>query len=194
MPLLKNGRGKAMKVTILNGNPDASNTIFDDYLKKLSEILSSESNQVIIFTLRDMDIKYCRGCWGCWVKTPGECLVEDDTREIRCKFIPSDLVLFASPVRMGFTSALLKRAHERLLPLIHPYLELVDGEVHHIARYDKYPLMALLLEKGEDVDEEDIKIISDIYRRDAINFKTSFCFTKSTSDPLEEVANEINGL
>jgi multimeric flavodoxin WrbA len=186
--------GKDMKVTILNGNSDASNTIFNDYLKKLSEIISSESNQVITFTLRDMDINYCRGCWGCWVKTPGECVAEDDTREIRRKVIDSDLTLFASPVIMGFTSALLKRAHERFLPLIHPYFELVDGEMHHIARYDKYPLMALLLEKGEDVDEEDIKIITDIYRRDAINFKTSFCFTKFTSDPLEEVANEINSL
>lgn len=183
-----------MKVTILNGNPDVSNTVFDDYLKKLSDALSSDSNEVTIFTLRDMDLKYCRGCWGCWVKTPGECVVKDDTREIRRYCINSDLALFASPVFMGFTSALLKRAHERLLPLIHPYFELVDGEVHHLARYDKYPLMALLLEKGEDTDEEDIKIISDIYRRDAINLKTSFCFTRLISDPIEEVASEINGL
>jgi hypothetical protein len=54
--------------------------------------------------------------------------------------------------------------------------------------------MALLLEKGNDTDEGDIKIISDIYRRDAINFKTKFCFTKLTSDPIEEVANEIDSV
>lgn len=59
------------------------------------------------------------------------------------------------------------------------------------SRYDKYPLMSLLLEKGKDTDEGDIRIISDIYRRDAINFKTSFCLAKLTSDPVEEVANEI---
>jgi multimeric flavodoxin WrbA len=183
-----------VKITILNVNPDVSNTVYDGYLKKLSDILSSDRNEITTFTLRDMDFKYCRGCWGCWVKTPGECVVRDDTREIRRQYIHSDLVLFASPVIMGFTSALLKRAHERLLPLIHPYFELVDGEVHHLARYDKYPLMALLLEKGKEVDEEDIEIISDIYRRDAINLKTSFGFTRFTSDPIEEVANEINGL
>jgi hypothetical protein len=70
---------------------------------------------------------------------------------------------------MGFTSALLKKTHEKLLPLVHPYLEFVQNEVRHLARYEKYPLMALLLEKGNDTDEEDIKIISDLYRRDAIN-------------------------
>jgi multimeric flavodoxin WrbA len=183
-----------MKITILNGNPDASNVVFDDYLKKLSDALLSDRNETTIFTLRDMDLKYCRGCFGCWVKTPGECVVKDDTRKIRRQYINSDLALFASPVVMGFTSALLKRAHERFIPLIHPYFELVDGEMHHLSRYDKYPLMALLLEKGKDTDEEDMEIISDIYRRDAINFKTSFCFTRVTSDPIEEVANEISGL
>jgi len=121
-------------------------------------------------------------------------VVKDDTREIRRQYIHSDLALFASPIVMGFTSALLKRAHDKLIPLIHPYFEFVNGEVHHLPRYDKYPLMGLLLEKGKDVDEEDIKIISDIYRRDAINFKSSFCFTRFTSDSIEGVANEINRL
>ena len=183
-----------MKVTILNGNPVAINTVFDDYLKKLSDALSSDRNEITTFTLRDMELKYCRGCWSCWVKTPGECAVKDDTREIRHQYIHSDLALFASPVFMGFTSALLKKVHDKLIPLLHPYFVFVNGEVHHLARYDKYPLMSLLLEKGKDVDEEDIEIISDVYRRDAINFKTSFCFTRFTGDSIEEVANEINSI
>ena len=184
-----------MKITILNGNPNASNIAFDDYLNRLSDALSWDRNEITIFTLRDMDLRYCRGCWGCWLKTPGECVVKDDTHEIRRQYINSDLALFASPVVMGFTSALLKRAHEKLFPpLLLPHFALVQNEVYHAARYDKYPLMALLLEKGENTDEEDIGIISDIYRRDAINLWTSFSFTRFTSDPIEEIANEINGL
>jgi multimeric flavodoxin WrbA len=181
-----------MKITILNGNPDVNNAKFDTYLKNLSDLLESSKHTVTILKLREKDIKYCTGCFGCWVKTPGECVVPDDTRDIRREYIHSDFVLFASPVIMGFTSALLKKAHDKLIPLIHPYFELVQNEVHHLSRYDKYPLMGLLLEKGTDTDEEDFRIISDIYRRDAINFKTSFCFATLTSDPVEEVANEIN--
>jgi len=30
--------------------------------------------------------------------------------------------------------------------------------------------------------------------RDAVNLKTSFCFTRLTDDPIEEVANEINSI
>jgi len=181
-----------MKITILNGNPNADNVKFDNYLKNLSDLLESSQHTVTILKLREMDIRYCIGCWGCWAKTPGECIVADGSRDICREYINSDFVLFASPVIMGFTSALLKKARDKLIPLLHPYFRIVQNEVHHLPRYDKYPLMGLLLEKGKDTDEEDIKIISDISRRGAISFKTSFCFTKLTSDPVEEVANEIN--
>ena len=183
-----------MKITILNGNPNANNRRFDKYLKQLSDLLESGKHTATILQLREMDVRYCVGCFGCWVKTPGECVSKDGSHDIRREVINSDLVLFASPLIMGFTSALLKKAHDKLIPLIHPYFELVQNETYHIARYDKYPLMGLLLEKDEDTDEEDLKIVSDIYRRDAINFKTSFCFTRLTDDPVEEVANEINSI
>jgi multimeric flavodoxin WrbA len=183
-----------MKITMLNGNPNADNVAFDNYLRELSHHLELRHHTVNVFNLREMDIKYCVGCFSYWVKTPGKCIKKDNSGDICRAYINSDLVLFASPVIMGFTSALLKKTHEKLLPLVHPYLEFVQTEVRHLARYEKYPLMALLLEKGNDTDEEDIKIISDIYRRDAINFKTQFCFTKLTSDPLGEVADEIDSV
>ncbi len=181
-----------MKITILNGNPTAKDSRFDEYLKKLSDLLESGKHTATILQLREMDIRYCVGCFGCWVKTPGECVSKDESQDICREVIGSDLVLFASPVIMGFTSALLKKAQDKIIPLVHPYFEFVQGEVHHLARYEKYPLLGLLLQKGNNTDKEDIEIISDIYRRDAINFKTSFCFTRLTDDPVEEVANEIN--
>jgi hypothetical protein len=181
-----------MQISVLNGNPHVDNKVFDGYLQRLSDHLESHGHKVTLFTLREMDLKYCIGCFGCWVKTPGECIVKDDSSIIRKECINSDLMLFASPIIMGFTSALLKKAHDKFIPLIHPYFELVNGEVHHLARYIKYPLAALLLEKGEDVDQEDIEIISDIYRRDVVNFKTTLAFISLTSQSIEEVADEID--
>ena len=127
-----------MKITILNGNPNVEDSGFDDYLTKLKTVLESRDHTVLILHLRDMDIRYCIGCFGCWVKTPGECSnAADDTRVVCREFINSGLVIFASPVIMGFTSALLKKAHDRLLPLLTPYVRLFEGESHHVARYDK---------------------------------------------------------
>ena len=181
-----------MRVTILNGNPNEENRAFDQYLKKLSDSLVSHNNSVNTLQLRDMDIRYCIGCFGCWVKTPGECYnITDGTRVVCSDYINSDVVIFASPVIMGFTSALLKKAHDKLIPLLTPYVRLFDGESHHIARYSRYPFIGLLIQPNENTDSEDIDIISDIYQRDAINFKSSVIFTRTTSSPVEEITNAI---
>ena len=181
-----------MKITILNGNPHTSKITFDGYLKSLSEELTSNGHAVTDFELREMDIKYCIGCFGCWVKSPGECRSGDESREVCRAYINSDFVLWASPVVMGFYSALLKKVTDKFICLVHPYGEFIEGEVHHLPRYDHYPMTGLLLEKGSDTDDEDIQIISDIHNRTALNFKSSLAFTKLTIDPVEEVAGAIN--
>ena len=183
-----------MKVVILNGNPDADDRAFDDYLERLSAALTSDGHGVTVFTLREMEIQYCTGCFGCWVKTPGECVVADESRDVRRAAIHADLVLWASPVIMGFYSALLKKAADKYIPLLHPYIVVDQGEAHHLARYDRYPLAGLLLGKGPDTDDEDIAVIADIHRRTALNFKTTVPFVKLTDDPVEEVAREIGRL
>jgi len=61
-----------MKITILNGNSDADNIKFDNYLRELSDSLESSNHTVNILKLREMDIKHCVGCFGCWIRTPGQ--------------------------------------------------------------------------------------------------------------------------
>jgi multimeric flavodoxin WrbA len=180
-----------MKITILNGNPDAGNTTFDAYLKRLAETLVTAQHQATTLTLRDMDIKHCAGCWGCWVKTPGECVARDDSADVCRAAINADFVLLASPVIMGFPSAVLKKTVEKFIPLIHPYGAVVQGEAHHKARYDRYPLLGLLLEKRGDADNADVQITADIFSRTALNFKTQLAFTELTSAPAETVAEAI---
>ena len=181
-----------MKITVLNGNPYADNTAFDDYMKHLSEELVSDGHAVTSFELREMDIKYCIGCFGCWVKSPGECRSRDESREVCRAYINSDFVLWASPVIMGFYSALLKKVTDKFVCLVHPYGEFVNGEVHHLPRYDHYPMTGLLLEKGSETDDEDIQIVSDIHNRTALNFKSGSVFTKLTFEPVGEVVDAIN--
>ncbi len=74
------------------------------------------------------------------MQTPGECVAKDDSALVCRELVRSDLALFASPVIMGFPSALLKKTGEKLIPLIHPYFAIDRGEVHHRARYDHYLL------------------------------------------------------
>lgn len=181
-----------MNIVILNGNPDAGNKPFDEYIGSLSRELSGKEHEVYVHLLRNMDIRYCTGCWSCWWKTPGLCAHRDDMPAIYKSIMAADLFFFASPVVMGFMSALLKRANERLIPLIHPYIAMVKGESHHRKRYERYPALGIILGKGPDADDDDIRIISDIYKREALNFKTCLRHTFLTAQPVQEVCNAID--
>lgn len=183
-----------MKITILNGNPDTKNIDFDNYLIDLSNHLKKNNHDPNILVLREMNIKYCTGCFDCWIKKPGDCSYSDDSDIIRREYVNSDLALFASPIIMGFTSALLKKVNDKLVPLLLYHMEFVQDELHHIGRYESYPRISLLLEREKDTDDEDINIISDIYKRDAINMKTSLGFVKFTKDPIQEIVDEINSI
>ncbi len=178
-----------MKVLILNsgGSDSAINSIVRD----LKDTLSGHGVETGELILRDMKYSPCRGCFNCWVKTPGRCVFKDDGDVLCREVLHCDYVIIASPVIMGYPSAMAKNALDRIIPLIHPYLEDIDGEVHHMKRYEKYPVMGLLLEKSGDTDDEDITIITEIFERAALNLQSRLGFVKLTTSPVEEIANEI---
>jgi multimeric flavodoxin WrbA len=180
-----------MKITILNGNPDPQPTDFDSYLAQLVKILEASQHQVTQLILREMNLRYCVGCFGCWVKTPGECVTPDDGPTMCQAVIQADFMLWAAPIRMGFPSALLKKTMDKSIPLIHPYFAVDHGEAHHRARYSRYPRLGLLVGKEPNTDEKDLAIITDCFSRTALNMKSKLEFMHSTYQPVEELAQAI---
>ena len=106
-----------MKITILNGDINNTNSDFTMYLNKLEEKLKKE-NEVVKFDLKSMNLKYCTGCWSCWWRTPGLCAIKDDGEEIFRTIINSDFVIFASPLVAGFISSGLKKVKAGLVGLL----------------------------------------------------------------------------
>src|SRR5512140_475887 len=152
-----------MKITILNGNPFPS--AFDAYLAQLKSSLESKEHKVTQLDLRSVPLRYCVGCWGCWVKTPGECVARDASLEMDRAVINADFVLWAAPLKMGFPAELLKMAADKHLPLIHPYMEVDQNEAHHLRRYPRSPRVGLLVEKEATTDASDLQIVTNIYCR-----------------------------
>jgi hypothetical protein len=179
-----------MLITILNGEPSAG-TPFDRYVGEVAGRLRADGHGVTQLDLRGMEIRSCTGCFGCWVKTPGECLAHDDSADVCRAVITSDFTLFAAPMVMGFTSALLKRTTDKLIPLIHPYIIIEGGEMHHAPRYQRYPLLGLLLGADPDTDAEDLEITEAAWSRTARNLKSSLAFVAVDDRPIEEVSHEF---
>jgi multimeric flavodoxin WrbA len=178
-----------MKITILNGNPRVSE--LDEYLAKIKSSLEIKGHTVNQLDLRDLSLRYCIGCWGCWTKTPGLCSNPDDSPEMDRAVIQSDFVLWAAPLKMGFPSELLKRANDKHLPLIHPYMVVDQGEAHHLRRYPTSPRVGQLLEKEADTDARDLQIVTNIYCRTVLNFKSRLEFSLTTDSPVDDVVKRI---
>jgi len=146
-----------MKALILNGSAEADGTC-----QKAQERLGAELRQrgweVDALILRDMAIAPCRGCFGCWVKTPGLCVIKDAGRDVARRVIHSDLVALVTPVTFGGHSSELKKALDRsACPLLLPDFTRVGGEIHHKRRYDRYPaLLGVGVLAREDDESETI--------------------------------------
>lgn len=160
-----------MKAVILDGSRTA-----DDTLDLLSDVIAAEVErygyEVDNIVLRDEKIGSCTGCFGCWLRTPGICLIDDDGRKVAEKVIPSDLLVYLTPVTFGGYSSELKKAVDRAgCPSLLPFLIKIGDEIHHPARYEKtYVLLAFGVLPVPELESE--RLFATLVARNAINMHT----------------------
>jgi len=157
-----------MKATILNGatGDDALTRSATDALIALLQAGDCEVEQI---RLEKLDIAPCLGCFGCWVKTPGICVIDDAGRDVAKRAIQCDLLAFVTPITFGGYSYQLKKAVDHLIPLILPYFQLVGDEIHHQKRYAQYPAL-LGLGTLPEPNEAQEQLFRTLVHRNAINF------------------------
>ena len=111
-----------MNITILDGALANTPASWKKYLTSLVVLLEKKDHSVNHVKLIEKKLSHCTGCFKCWVQTPGICTILDDNQEINRTIINSAFVLFASPLVLGFPTAILKKKMDRMIPLVHPYL------------------------------------------------------------------------
>lgn len=123
-----------MNVLVLNGSPrgEHSNTFqltgaFLSGMERQTEIHSE------ILPVSQKRIEPCKGCFSCWRKTPGTCIIRDDMSEILIKYRSADLIIWSFPLYYFGMPSQLKALTDRLLPLNLPEIRPAGG---HPARYD----------------------------------------------------------
>jgi hypothetical protein len=127
-----------MNALILDGTIEK--TAFGDRsLEALQEVFDKHSIPSETVVLRERTIAHCRGCFDCWIKTPGICIIDDEARDITRKIIQSDLVVYFTPVLFGGYSHFLKAQLDRSIGLLLPTFGKFHGEIHHKKRYEAYP-------------------------------------------------------
>lgn len=131
-----------------------------DYLRVTGE------NEVIE---NNCKIHSCIGCFNCWVKTPGKCVILDGYEEIGKKLsLCTDLIIVSQCV-YGSTSPFVKNVIDRAISYIHPNFCIRSGEMHHQRRYaNKIKITAYFY--GDNITVAEKESASKLIKANAVNY------------------------
>ncbi len=180
-----------MKVLILGDRDSAGGTGFDLY-GKVERTLEQASREVQSVILNSDEIKPCLGCFGCWVKTPGLCVITNDSaNDLAHQLIQADAVVILSKLTYGGVSPDVKAFLDRSIPNISPFFEIYHGEMHHRMRYKKFPCW-ITIGYGDSTGDERETFL-ELAERNALNLRPPkhFCLTIQNS---EECSGAIQSL
>ena len=148
---------------------DNSNELYTRAHRAVRMLLTKSNIEQDEYGLIKNGIKTCTGCFGCWVRTPGECVLKDAGNDIAAKVISSDMFVILTSVRFGSYSYVMKQAVDRLIPLISPFFKTINGETHHRKRYKHYPVM-LPIGVLNTLNTKEEEIFVRLAERNQINF------------------------
>lgn len=158
-----------------------------DVDEKEEEVFSRMSGENLMFSASP-GVKSCIGCFGCWIKTPGRCLIQD-----RCAVLPSYLaqagkVTIISPIRYGGYSTKIKTVLDRSIGFLLPYFRIAGGEMHHQIRQESPSVLRVCF--YGTCSEEERATAQSLVRANAVNLGIPSCtaeFYESVQEMKEAV-------
>jgi multimeric flavodoxin WrbA len=150
-------------------------TLFDLRKENDSNLIKDIQNlykeDINIISFEDQEIKKCIGCWNCWLKTPGTCVMKDDLEKAYVNYINSDTVIVLMDTAQGFINHQAKAFIDRSIPHYLPYIIIKDKECQHAKRYDQYADLVFYYDTDQLTQMEE-QVIEDYLYRTAYHHKS----------------------
>jgi multimeric flavodoxin WrbA len=138
-----------MIITAFNGSPRGKESttyvMVESFLAGAREA-GAETEQVL---LAEKQIAACKGCFACWLKTPGKCVINDDMPELLKKIAISDIIVFATPLYVFNVTGIMKNFMDRMIAAADPHFEQDEnGASRHIATRANAPKIVAISNCG----------------------------------------------
>jgi multimeric flavodoxin WrbA len=164
--------------------------VIHDLEKSNESILLNNIKDGITVISDNGKIHPCICCFGCWVKTPGQCVIKDGYDNMGELFSKSDQLIVISQCFYGGYSPFVKNVIDRsVCPYLLPYFKTKNGETHHPKRYkNKLELTVHFYGKISEAEKETAK---KLVKANEINLfqKSKVCFYESF-DEIKRVYHE----
>ena len=96
----------------------------------------------------------CNGCFACWNRTPGTCIIRDGYENMAGLIHGADEVVIMSRYTYGGFSGSVKNVIDRCLGYVLPQFELTGDETHHMRRYEEDKPFTFIFYGPELSDEQ----------------------------------------
>lgn len=139
--------------------------------------------------LSNLHISNCVGCFGCWTKTPGKCVIRDDAVRIYPLIAESSQIIYVTKIKYGGYDTVMKAMLERSIPVQQAFIRLLQGETHHVQR-NVATKKAVIIGYGERWPDER-EIFTRLVERNAKNMNFgSYKVQFAKENELEEVVRK----
>lgn len=136
-----------MNVLVINGSPKGNKSnsykltgAFVEGMRQGFEKRNGAGKMAVEeISAYQLDIKPCRGCFACWNKTPGKCIIRDDMQEVIEKLLWADVTIWSFPLYYFSVPGCLKNLIDRQLPMVLPFMTQREDQIgngSHPSRYD----------------------------------------------------------
>ena len=109
----------------------------------------------------------CQGCFKCWLKNAGFCIMKDSLQHIGALVGQSDPLIIVSRCCYGGYSSPVKAVLDRAIGGSLPFFTRRGGQTHHISRYPRRKLMCVCF-YGEYTKFEQ-EIAKEVVERNRLN-------------------------
>lgn len=164
------------------------NIVIHDLSNEEWQKISNKNKSEKVISKSDGDIKKCIGCFGCWLKTPGQCVIKDELQKMGEWLSKTEKLTVISKCSFGGYSAFVKNVFDRFSAYILPYFEIRHGEMHHKSRYtNKIEFNVVFY--GDDITEDEKKTARELVMANSLNFNMKAgAVTFMTKDELCKVS------
>lgn len=141
--------------------------IHDLKVEEGKRLVSTYEKETIVVA-DDGTINHCVGCFGCWTKDPGSCVIKDKYSNMGSLLGACTELHIVSECVYGGFSPFIKNVLDRSISYVHPDLRMREGQTHHRLRYDR-PFKIYVWFYGQAITENERETAQRLAKANSIN-------------------------
>lgn len=130
--------------------------------------LSISQEDTVLYALPQ--VKPCIGCFGCWIKTPGTCVIQDAGKACLRNMRAHKRIIVVSRLVYGGLSPAIKTILDRSIGFVLPFFEMRNDEMHHVRRYKEHVFSLEYKLYGDHMEEAQVETAKKLIAANALNF------------------------